>query len=32
VLFVGYRMRMLQLSKGQGTPPEYVQVAMRRVA
>jgi hypothetical protein len=32
MLFVGYRMRMLQLSKGQGTPPEYVQVAMRSVA
>merc|ERR1719262_1169754 len=32
MLFIGYRMRMLQLSKGQGTPPEYVQVAMRSVA
>jgi len=32
MLFVGYRMRMLQLSKGTGTPPEYVQIAMRSVA
>merc|ERR1719207_142622 len=32
MLFVGYRMRMLQLSKGTGTPPEYVQFAMRSVA
>merc|ERR1719240_507517 len=32
MLFIGYRMRMLQLSKGTGTPPEYVQFAMRSVA
>merc|ERR1719181_2154667 len=30
--FVGFRMRVLQLTKGTGNPPEYVQIAMRSVA
>jgi len=32
MLFVGFRMRVLQLTKGTGNPPEYVQIAMRSVA
>merc|ERR1719191_2078991 len=32
MLFVGFRMRVLQLTKGTGNPPEYVQFAMRSVA
>merc|ERR1719235_2182773 len=32
MLFVGFRTRVLQLTKGTGNPPEYVQIAMRSVA
>jgi len=32
LLFVGFRMRVLQLTKGEGAPPEYCQTAMRCVA
>merc|ERR1719453_1198495 len=32
LLFVGFRMRVLQLTKGTGNPPEYVQMAMQCVA
>jgi len=32
MLFVGFRMRVLQLTKGTGNPPDYVQFAMRSVA
>merc|ERR1719386_268158 len=32
LMFVGFRMRVLQLTKGQGSPPDYVQVAMQAVA
>merc|ERR1719450_1261720 len=32
LLFVGFRMRVLQLTKGEGNPPEYVQMAMQCVA
>merc|ERR1719262_2107302 len=28
VLFLGFRMRVLQLTKGQGNPPEWVQLCM----
>lgn len=28
VLFLGFRMRVLQLTKGKGTPPEWVQLCM----
>merc|ERR1719159_557677 len=32
LLFVGFRMRVLQLTKGEGNPQDYVQVAMQSVA
>jgi len=32
LLFVGFRMRVVQLTKGQGNPQEYVQIAMQCVA
>merc|ERR1719379_2324347 len=32
LLFVGFRMRVLQLTKGQGNPQEFVQLAMQGVA
>ena len=32
LMFVGFRMRVLQLTKGEGNPPEYVQMAMQCVA
>jgi hypothetical protein len=31
MLFLGFRMRVLQLSKGQGAPQDYVQFAMQAV-
>merc|ERR1719399_1628081 len=31
MMFVGFRMRVLQLTKGQGAPQEYVQFAMQSV-
>merc|ERR1719247_658192 len=31
MLFLGFRMRVLQLTKGQGAPQEYVQMAMHAV-
>merc|ERR1719463_511680 len=31
MLFIGFRMRVLQLSKGQGAPQDYVQFAMQAV-
>merc|ERR1719456_1922278 len=31
MMFVGFRMRVLQLTKGQGAPQEYVQYAMHAV-
>merc|ERR1719316_315358 len=31
MMFVGFRMRVLQLTKGQGAPQEYVQFAMHSV-
>merc|ERR550537_413957 len=32
LMFVGFRMRVLQLTKGQGNPQEFVQLAMQGVA
>jgi len=32
LLFVGFRMRVLQLTKGQGNPQDWVQLAMQGVA
>merc|ERR1719398_562001 len=31
MMFIGFRMRVLQLTKGQGAPQEWVQVAMHSV-
>merc|ERR1719472_168896 len=31
MMFVGFRMRVLQLTKGQGAPQEWVQFAMKSV-
>merc|ERR1719399_2313705 len=32
MMFVGFRMRVLQLTKGEGAPQEWVQIAMKSVA
>merc|ERR1719453_373072 len=32
LMFVGFRMRVLQLTKGEGNPQEFVQLAMQGVA